>query len=127
MLKSLKRYHGFFDPHKAEGLFKKILSGFMLTFPHILTCLVLIGFYPQEWIGILIIGLLLPDLSYFFHMFVHPAAMFRGKYEDRNIGDKRKKAAHILTFIIIIVLLLNKECVLFFAGGIHLFLDLLGF
>ncbi len=111
----------------ADGIFKKLIFGFMLTLPHILTCLVLILIYPSKLIGILIVGLVLPDLSYFFHMFVYPAAIFKGDFRLSMIAESRKKIAHILTFIVILFLLVNREYVLVLAGGVHLFLDLLGF
>ena len=126
MLKLIRKYHRYFDIQKTNGL-KKALFGFMLTLPHILTCLILILIFPEEWLGIIIIGLVLPDLSYFFHMFIHPAAIFKGDHYLSRIGGHRKTIAHILTFIVIIILLVYKEHVLFLAGGIHLLLDMLGF
>lgn len=127
MFKLIKAYQDYFTIHNAKGIFKKIFFSFMLILPHILTCLILIILYPYLWIGIIIVGLVLPDLSYFFHLFIHPAAMFKGNFELLNMAEKRKTIAHILTFVIIIFLLINKQYVLFFAGGIHLFLDMLGF
>ena len=126
MLKLIKKYHQHFDLHKSKS-FKKLFAGFMLTLPHILTCLILILFFPEQWVGILIVGLILPDLSYFFHIFVYPAAIFKEDRDSKETGTNRKKIAHILTFIVLFLLLLLKEYVLVLAGGIHLFLDLLGF
>ena len=126
MLRLIRKYHEIFDLHKAEG-FKKILFGFMLTLPHILTCIILILFFPKQWIGIVIVGLILPDLSYFFYMFVHPAAIFKENYYLKEIGKHRKKIVHMLTFILILFLLISKQYILVLAGGIHLVLDLLGF
>jgi len=126
MLKIISKYNEIFKIEKSKGLMK-LFNGFMLTLPHIITCLILIIFFPEKWIEIFIVGLLIPDLSYFFYMFVHPAAMLKGDYHLYRIGKYRKKVAHILTFIVILFLLLTKQYVLVLAGGIHLFLDLLGF
>ena len=126
MFKLIKKYHSYFDLHNSRGI-KKIFNGFMLTLLHILTCFILIFLFPEQWIGILIVGLILPDLSYFFHMFIHPAAMFKEDFNLKDVGTHRKKLAHLLTFIVVLFLLMTEEYVLFLAGGIHLILDLLGF
>ena len=127
MLKLIKTYNTFFDLHKADGMFKKLFFGFMLALPHILTCLILILFFPEQWIEILIVGLILPDLSYFLHMLIHPAEALKGNLNLKKIGENRKKVAHLLTFVVITFLLLSREYILFLAGGIHLVLDMLGF
>lgn len=127
MFELVDRYQNYFNIHFAKGAIQKIFFSFMLVLPHLLTCLILIALYPGQWLGILIIGLVLPDLSYFFHMFVHPAAIFKGNLDLQQIGEKRKKIAHLLTFILVMLFLINHEYILFLAGGIHLLLDILGF
>lgn len=106
---------------------RKILFGFMLILPHILSCFVLILLFPEKWFAIIIVGLILPDISYYFYMFVHPAAIVKGDFNLNRIGENRKRIAHILTFIVIVYLIVIEEYVLVLAGGIHLFLDMLGF
>ena len=127
MFQLIKRYQDCFNIHLATGLFQKLFFSFMLVLPHLITSLLLIILYPSLWLGILLVGLILPDLSYFFHMFIHPAAILRNNAILLDIGEKRKTIAHILTFLVIVFLLLDSQYILFFAGAIHLFLDMLGF
>ncbi|MBD3249271.1 hypothetical protein GF336_04465 [Candidatus Woesearchaeota archaeon] len=126
MLKIIKRYNNLFDIDKARG-WKKLVSGFMLTLPHIITCILLIFFFPEKWLGILIVGLLLPDISYFFYMFVYPGALLKKDHLYTRLGKYRKKVAHILTFVVVILLILAKEYVVAISGAIHLLLDMIGF
>ena len=126
MLWIIRKYQEYFNIHKARG-FKKLFFGIMVTLPHIITCLALILLFPEQWLGIIIVGLILPDFSYFIHMFIHPGAIFKGDFRLSNIGQGRKRIAHILTFIVVVFLLVIGKYILFLAGGIHLLLDLLGF
>ena len=127
MLNIIKKYHKQFKLENTKSQKQKIISIFMLTLPHILTVFVFILLYPTKIIEISIIGLILPDFSYFFHGFIYPRSFFS---KNSNLHMKReasKKITHILTFVVIIFLFLYGEYVLFLAGGIHLLLDLIGF
>jgi len=127
MQRLFNKYQVLFDLDQATGIVGKLFFGFMLTLPHLFTCLILIFLSPGQWIEIFIVGLLLPDFSYFFYGVVHPGAFFKSDFYIRSIGEKRKKIAHLLTFIVVVVLLVNMEYILFLAGGIHLLLDWIGF
>jgi|GEM_PF-3443365 len=127
MLKLIKKYNQFFDLCNAKNLPEKVLFGFMLTLPHIITCLILMVIFPLKWIGIIIVGLILPDLSYFIYIFTNPILKSKKNFNLDCINKHRKKIAHLITFIVIIFLLMNGEYVLFFAGAIHLLLDMVGF
>lgn len=126
MLNPIGKYQDYFEISNAKGTFMKFLFGFMLTLPHLITILIFIPLFPSQWLGIIIVGLLLPDFIYFFHMFIYPGE-FKKTWFSLYIGKRKRKICHLLTFIVIIFLLLNKEYVLFSAGAIHLFLDMLGF
>ncbi|MBW2977900.1 hypothetical protein KY331_03585 [Candidatus Woesearchaeota archaeon] len=156
MLKFVKKYTSSFDIENAQGIFNKIFFSFMLSLPHILPCLILTLFYPKQLIGIFIIGWILPDISYFIYVIAHNFFLKLFKFDlysrksgivkqqiqklqklniiskekirfHKSIGGSMKVAVHVLTFVIIVFLLLNKEHILFLSGAIHIFLDLLGF
>jgi len=123
----IKQYQQYFNLSNAKTKSSKLIFGFMMTLPHLITIVVLAFFSPQQWIAILIIGLLLPDFSYFFYLFLYPASLFRRNYTMQRVGDYRKAVSHILTFVVIIVFLLNREYILLISGSLHLLLDLIGF
>ena len=120
MLKLINKYNQYFNIYKAKGITQRVLFGFVLSIPHILACLVVTLFFPQQWIGIFIVGWLLPDFSLFAYLAILPQ-----KFDWA--GDNMKKVAHLLTFVLIIFLLIKEAYVLFLAGSIHLLLDFLGF
>lgn len=127
MLRIVKKYHKNFKLENSKGFKQKAISALMLTLPHILTVLIFILLFPEKTISILIVGLILPDFSYFFHMFIHPAASLKGNKNLEKIGRHRKTVAHILTAIVLIFLFAYQEWIVSSAGAIHLFLDFLGF
>jgi len=127
MLKVIKKYHQRFCLEEAKGLKQKIISVFMLTLPHILTILIFILLFPEKMVGILIVGLILPDFFYFFDGFICPRS-FISKSPFLHIRrEAKKRIANILTFVVVVVLLFYGEYILVLVGGMHLFLDLLGF
>jgi hypothetical protein len=121
------KYHSKFNPDNINGNLKKGLFCIMLSMPHIITVLIMIMIWPNKWIGILIVGLVLPDFSISFHTFIHPAAIFRKNKGLMEDGMKRKDVAHLMTIVVVLIMFVLKENVIAMAGAIHLILDYVGF
>lgn len=115
------------DPQFQNGLINKAVCGMLLELPHILTIAVLVWLYSEQWIGIIILGWVLPDFCIFFHMFVYPAAVFKKGIELRLMGYKKKKISHILTFVVAFFLLFTEHNAIAFAGLLHIMFDMVGF
>jgi hypothetical protein len=98
----------------------------LLAIPHILTCLILIIIFPQKWIGILIVGLLLPDFYFFLYKIYKRFFVKDPEFQFGMVNLSMKTALHIMLFVVTIFLFFNKEYVVGFSGGIHIILDLFG-
>lgn len=123
----IERYQHCFDTNRAESIPKKILCFFMLAFPHLLACLILILISPHQWAAILLIGLIVPDF-YFALYTIYRSIILPGKeYEFGRINLSMKSIAHIMLFILIILFQAKKDYILVLAGGLHLLTDALGF
>lgn len=127
MLSWVKKYQDRFDPHSASNIFQRLFFDLMLALPHILTCVILITVYPQQWLGIILVGLILPDFYYFLYMLRTKLLPLPREYGFGMINLSIKTVSHILVFVVVIFLLINQEYVLALSGGIHLVVDLVGF
>ena len=127
MLKLAKKYMDYFDLDEASGLFRKLFNGFMITLPHIIPSLILIILFPSSWIGIIVFGLVLPDVYFFVYKMYTMLFPRKKEYAFGLINLSMKTIAHIVVFAILIVLLVNREYILALAGALHLIIDLLGF
>ena len=124
MLKIAQKYTEYFRAYKSQNIIQKSFFVFMLVLPHIIASLILILIYPQQWLGIIILGILLPDFFYFTHGVMHN--IFKKQFTHKTEKNMRV-TIHLLLIIILIILLIKKEYVLFLAGGIHLIIDAIGF
>lgn len=106
---------------------KYCLNDLFLTMPHILTCLILILIFPSQWIGILIVGLFLPDFYYFLFLLYDKLFVKDPEFQFGMVNLSMKTAMHIMLFVITVFLFVSKEYVLGLSGGIHIIFDLFGF
>lgn len=110
---------------KVNGI---VVGHFFLLVPHIIASIIFIIIFPLQWIGILILGILISDLSLGIHNFLR--FIFPKLYENfkeyMNNGNI-SFINHTILFSAIIIVLLLQEYVLFYAGLAHLFLDMIGF
>jgi len=115
-----------------------LIELFYLLFPHIISSLILVYFFPEKWFGILIVGIFLPDIYYGTNIFICRIDVcipkFLQKIYRRSLliplsksASQIKKINNVIFFALIIFLFFNKEYVIFVAGLFHIFLDFLGF
>ena len=123
MFKSIEKYQNKFKISNANNKIEKVFFAFMLSLPHILVVLILTLMFPEQFIGIIIIGLILPDLLYFL-MIATPLS----KYSSSGLNfENIKKVCHILSFVVTIFLLIQGNYILFIAGITHMLFDVIGF
>jgi hypothetical protein len=123
--KLIKKYDTKWDSSVNTNIF---LSYFFLTLPHLFISFLLILFFPEKWIGILILAILLPDFSHAFNLMLRIKfnkifLFFNNQFTMSNIP----KINGVLLISTIIILFIIQEYVLVLAGISHLILDWIGF
>lgn len=116
---------GFFHPEISIPL-----EFLFLMLPHLVASLILILFYPQKWFGIILLGIIIPDLIYgIFAFYTRIHYLF---FKKRNFFKKItltliRSLTHIALIITIIYMLIIKEYVIASSGILHMILDWIGF
>jgi len=91
----------------------------MLSLPHIVSVVILTILFPNYWLGILLLGWIIPDYAMMEHYFI--------KKEKIDETIKRKKIAEIITFVASIFLVIMGHWEVSIAGFLHLIFDYIGF
>jgi hypothetical protein len=123
--KLIKKYDTKWDNSVNTNMF---FSYFFLTLPHLFISLILILFFPEKWMGILILAILLPDFSNAFNLMLRIKfnkifLFFNNQFTMSNIPP----IDEVLLISTIIILFIIQEYVLVLAGISHLLLDWIGF
>ena len=104
---------------------KRLNVCFFLAVPHFIVSLILIYFFTDKWIGILVLGVFLSDASLGVHYFIKGISK---KFLDKFFNLWQiSKFNHYLLFSSVIVLLFLREYIIASSGIIHLVLDWFGF
>ena len=64
VLEIIRKYDKWSCSYKKKNLFKYY---FFMELPHLIVVLALIYFFPKKWLGIIILGIILPDLFLALH------------------------------------------------------------
>ena len=105
---------------------ERIVHSLLLGIPHLIVSLILIYFFPEKWLGILILGIFLSDFSFAIKPIIGISILGR-RTNWTALSKELAKLNHAMLIAASIILLLNQEYVISLSGFIHLFLDLISF
>ena len=124
-----KYYTSVWSRKCSSDKLKDVITGHLfLIIPHIIASVIIIAFFPEKWIGILILGIFLSDLSLGINNFLKFGfpKLFE-KFREYMSNTEISLINHVMLISVMVILLLLEEYVLFLSGLIHLILDIIGF
>ena len=108
---------------------RSLLNHFFLSLPHVIVSLFLILFFPLQWIGVILMGVLLPDISIGIGLLIY--TFVRKKldkpFKFRFNIDKISKINHYIIAILSLFFIFYGNYALGLAGLSHILLDWIGF
>ncbi len=113
--------------HKDSNIIKILKGMIYLSLPHLISTSILILIFSEKWLGILIVGFLLSDLSTAFVLLMRK--WFKtNHYLNKQLNiNKINNINHIILISTLIVLAFQQEWIILSSGLAHLFLDWIGF